>query len=225
MALVKHMLCQPLPLCISHCVEELCFRQAGWLTKMAGRCLRSGVGPRALSNGINSAVFFCFFEALRGAIKRRQAEVPPRGPPSPPSHCSAFLNTGCHAKGPLALPCPGEPADYSTCAARATFLGSPRECVCSRCCNSATHMPCHLFVCGPDPRACAQRLLRSAAQRTAPLGRALVDTGRGSRVARGVAASAPALPLGNIELTAAPVAVAFQPLGGSRARLCRRCCA
>ena len=24
-----------------------------------------GVGPRALSNGINSAVFFCFFEAIR----------------------------------------------------------------------------------------------------------------------------------------------------------------
>ena len=27
-----------------------------------------GVGTRALSNGINSAVFFCFFETLRGAI-------------------------------------------------------------------------------------------------------------------------------------------------------------
>ena len=26
----------------------------------------AGVGPRALSNGLNSAVFFCFFEALRG---------------------------------------------------------------------------------------------------------------------------------------------------------------
>ncbi len=25
----------------------------------------NGIGPRALSNGINSAVFFCFFEALR----------------------------------------------------------------------------------------------------------------------------------------------------------------
>jgi solute carrier family 25 S-adenosylmethionine transporter 26 len=24
-----------------------------------------GVGPRALSNGLNSAVFFCFFEAIR----------------------------------------------------------------------------------------------------------------------------------------------------------------
>ena len=25
-----------------------------------------GVGPRSLSNGLNSAIFFCFFEALRG---------------------------------------------------------------------------------------------------------------------------------------------------------------
>ncbi|CAL5227018.1 g9911 [Coccomyxa viridis] len=32
-----------------------------------------GVGPRALSNGINSAVFFCFFEALRGSFKKRKA--------------------------------------------------------------------------------------------------------------------------------------------------------
>lgn len=31
-----------------------------------------GVGPRALSNGINSAVFFCFFEALRGAIAQHK---------------------------------------------------------------------------------------------------------------------------------------------------------
>ena len=26
----------------------------------------AGVGPRALSNGLNSAFFFCFFEAIRG---------------------------------------------------------------------------------------------------------------------------------------------------------------
>jgi hypothetical protein len=45
-----------------------------------GLAPRSGVGPRALSNGINSAVFFCFFEALRGAIKRRQAEARHRPP-------------------------------------------------------------------------------------------------------------------------------------------------
>eukprot|EP00798_Chlamydomonas_sp_ICE-L_P018391 gene18391-24862_t len=33
-----------------------------------------GIGPRAASNGINSAVFFCFFEAFRGAIKERNAK-------------------------------------------------------------------------------------------------------------------------------------------------------
>ncbi|KAK9823810.1 hypothetical protein WJX72_005654 [[Myrmecia] bisecta] len=31
-----------------------------------------GVGPRALSNGINSAVFFCFFEALRASFARHK---------------------------------------------------------------------------------------------------------------------------------------------------------
>lgn len=39
--------------------------------------MRRGVGPRALSNGINSAVFFCFFEALRGSFKKRKALVSP----------------------------------------------------------------------------------------------------------------------------------------------------
>ena len=37
-----------------------------------------GVGTRALSNGINSAVFFCFFEAIRNGMadmKRNQAVV------------------------------------------------------------------------------------------------------------------------------------------------------
>lgn len=33
------------------------------------RAFFSGIWPRAISNGINTAVFFCFFEAIRGAIK------------------------------------------------------------------------------------------------------------------------------------------------------------
>jgi hypothetical protein len=33
----------------------------------------TGVAARALSNGINSAVFFCFFEALRGSFANRTA--------------------------------------------------------------------------------------------------------------------------------------------------------
>lgn len=32
-----------------------------------------GVGPRALSNGLNSAIFFCFFEAIRQV--REHADV------------------------------------------------------------------------------------------------------------------------------------------------------
>ena len=65
-----------------------------------------------------------------------------------------------------------------------------------------------------------QKLLREAAQQTAPLARTLVST----RAARGVAASPPTLPMAELDqLTAAPVAVAFRPRGASRARLCRRC--
>eukprot|EP00878_Enallax_costatus_P012307 GHUV01012855.1.p1 GENE.GHUV01012855.1~~GHUV01012855.1.p1 ORF type:complete len:226 (+),score=67.80 GHUV01012855.1:620-1297(+) len=33
-----------------------------------------GVGPRALSNGINSAVFFCFFEAIRRVLISNQQQ-------------------------------------------------------------------------------------------------------------------------------------------------------
>ena len=31
-----------------------------------------GVGPRAASNGVNSAVFFCFFEAIRKHLKAKK---------------------------------------------------------------------------------------------------------------------------------------------------------
>ena len=43
-----------------------------------GRGLRPffrGVGPRALSNGLNSAIFFCFFEAIRQVLIKKQREV------------------------------------------------------------------------------------------------------------------------------------------------------
>ena len=36
----------------------------------------AGVAPRALSNGLNSAVFFCFFEALRGVSPGLRAAQP-----------------------------------------------------------------------------------------------------------------------------------------------------
>lgn len=35
-------------------------------------CMCRGVAPRAVSDGINSAVFFCFFGILRNAFKQRQ---------------------------------------------------------------------------------------------------------------------------------------------------------
>lgn len=38
------------------------------------RAFMRGIGPRAISNGVNSAVFFAFFEAIRKAIKEREAE-------------------------------------------------------------------------------------------------------------------------------------------------------
>lgn len=39
------------------------------------RAFFRGVGPRALSNGINSAVFFCFFEALSRNFKERSVKA------------------------------------------------------------------------------------------------------------------------------------------------------
>lgn len=32
----------------------------------------TGVGPRAFSNGINSAIFFCFFEILRSSLRKKE---------------------------------------------------------------------------------------------------------------------------------------------------------
>lgn len=37
-----------------------------------------GVGPRALSNGLNSAIFFCFFEAIRQVLIKKQQELKQR---------------------------------------------------------------------------------------------------------------------------------------------------
>lgn len=39
------------------------------------KCFFRGVGARALSNGINSAVFFCFFEALRASFARKKEQA------------------------------------------------------------------------------------------------------------------------------------------------------
>lgn len=60
---------------------------ASALERGGPRALFAGVGPRALSNGLNSAVFFCFFEAIRGGLvaagekkkKLREEEAERRG--------------------------------------------------------------------------------------------------------------------------------------------------
>ena len=41
-----------------------------------------GVGPRALSNGLNSAIFFCFFEAIRQVSAGAAAPCPCWSPPA-----------------------------------------------------------------------------------------------------------------------------------------------
>ena len=38
------------------------------------RTFFTGVRPRAISNGINSAIFFCFYEALRSGLVKAEAE-------------------------------------------------------------------------------------------------------------------------------------------------------
>ena len=40
-----------------------------------------GIGPRALSNGLNSAIFFCFFEAIRQSLLERKARKDSGLPP------------------------------------------------------------------------------------------------------------------------------------------------
>lgn len=49
-----------------------------------------GVGARALSNGINSAVFFCFFEALRATFAQKKQEVLSRHPSATCVFCMHF---------------------------------------------------------------------------------------------------------------------------------------
>jgi len=46
-----------------------------------------------------------------------------------------------------------------------------------------------------------------------------------TRVARRAAASAPALPIAEVELSAAPMAVALRPRAVARARPCHQCSA
>eukprot|EP01026_Neomeris_dumetosa_P042905 TRINITY_DN3581_c0_g2_i3.p1 TRINITY_DN3581_c0_g2~~TRINITY_DN3581_c0_g2_i3.p1 ORF type:complete len:379 (-),score=20.26 TRINITY_DN3581_c0_g2_i3:431-1471(-) len=47
-------------------ISQKIFHNGGW------RAFFNGLGPRAISNGINSAVFFCFFESFRSFIVAHQ---------------------------------------------------------------------------------------------------------------------------------------------------------
>jgi len=61
--------------------------------------LFAGVGPRALSNGINSAVFFAFFSALRGALAARREEAAKAKTPVPAPRPTAVASLALSVAG------------------------------------------------------------------------------------------------------------------------------
>ena len=63
----------------------------------------SGVGPRALSNGLNSAVFFCFYEVFRAKLQEMAAaRAAPRRAKARKSVLTHTYRTGVSAQAPLA---------------------------------------------------------------------------------------------------------------------------
>jgi hypothetical protein len=77
------------------------------------------VGPRALSNGLNSAIFFCFFEAIRQVLIKKQAERLQPGRPQAAKQQQAKQQRGLSAK--LKLPQPAVAASRPQ--------GSPAACL------------------------------------------------------------------------------------------------
>ena len=55
-------------------VSPLVFIKPPTLEIAGAKVFFRGVGPRALSNGLNSAIFFCFFEAFRHALIKKQQQ-------------------------------------------------------------------------------------------------------------------------------------------------------
>ena len=55
---------------MSLCVTSTSHVDPAFVVQGGPTAFFNGVGPRALSNGINSAVFFAFFEMLRRSFKR-----------------------------------------------------------------------------------------------------------------------------------------------------------
>lgn len=99
-----------------------------------GRGLRPfwrGVGPRALSNGLNSAIFFCFFEMIRqGLIKRQHArrllaEASGAAPPGAATQARARLSLPKLALPQFRLAVP----QRKDLAASGRPAGSPAACL------------------------------------------------------------------------------------------------
>lgn len=59
-----------------------------------GKAFFRGVGPRTLSNGINSALFFCLFEAMRRSLKARDEAAAARAHAKAPMVVHAVHVTG-----------------------------------------------------------------------------------------------------------------------------------
>lgn len=85
------------------CHKGACLLVLEVLTQLCSLC--RGVGARALSNGINSAVFFCFFEALRATFAQKKQEVHPATLSANNLTQCLVLQTSCCAKSVCCLVC------------------------------------------------------------------------------------------------------------------------
>ncbi|EFN52160.1 hypothetical protein CHLNCDRAFT_139333 [Chlorella variabilis] len=82
-----------------------------------------GVGPRALSNGLNSAIFFCFFEAIRQVLIKKQQERLQPGQQQQRRHVKQLAAAQRSRVPQLKL----QPVSATTAAARPQ--GSPAACL------------------------------------------------------------------------------------------------
>jgi hypothetical protein len=93
----------------------------------------NGVGPRALSNGINSAVFFAFFEMLRRSFKRHASLKAQATAAAAAATASVIAAEGLGPGGaPRAVPSPASmtvaaPASFAASRMRLTTPRRPRR--------------------------------------------------------------------------------------------------
>ncbi|RMZ52192.1 hypothetical protein APUTEX25_001582, partial [Auxenochlorella protothecoides] len=88
------------------------------------RAFFRGMGPRALSNGLNSAIFFCFFEAIRQVLTKQQAARGPAGvsPAAAPASASEAAPGGSSRPSDVASTAPSSRAATSASTARRAGL-------------------------------------------------------------------------------------------------------